>query len=92
MYSIAPVFSAVVLGEQYYGAHATEKPLLVTSIYSAYVIMPILLLVRVRHPAVFAPYSKGAAKGSAAAQPAPKTKAQSPRLEKSPSRRHARHP
>ena len=52
------LWRAVVLGEQYFGAHATEKPLLVTAVYSAYVIVPLLLLARVLGtPQVFAEYT-----------------------------------
>ena len=47
----------IVLGEQYAGQHATEYPLLVTAVYSAYVIMPCVVLARVWHPQVFASYA-----------------------------------
>ena len=43
----------IVLAEQYAGPHATAKPLLVTAVYAAYVIMPILVIVRVWSPEVF---------------------------------------
>lgn len=49
----------IVLGEQYFGEHATDKPLLVTAVYSAYVVMPLLLLARVWQPQVFASYTYG---------------------------------
>lgn len=56
----------VVLGEQYFGAHATDRPLLVTGVYSAYVIMPLIVLARVWQPIVFGPYGP-APKAQAAA-------------------------
>ena len=48
----------IVLGEQYYGEHATPKPLLVTAVYSAYVVMPLLIIARVWSPDVFSPAGK----------------------------------
>lgn len=45
----------IVLGEQYAGQHATSKPLLVTAVYSAYVVMPLVVLARVWSPDVFPP-------------------------------------
>ena len=65
----------MVLGEQYAGAHATDKPLLVTTVYSAYVIMPIIILYRVRHPILFASYApapKASAAKASAAKASPK--------------------
>lgn len=55
-----------MLGEQYFGAHATDRPLLVTAVYAPYVLMPLLLLWRVKDVPVFSPYkaSSSAAKGA----------------------------
>ena len=44
------------------GEHATERPLLVTSVYAAYVIMPLLVLARVWQPDVFPIGAKPATK------------------------------
>ena len=43
----------IVLAEQYFGPHASRRPLLVTAVYGAYVLMPVLLLVRVWSVDVF---------------------------------------
>lgn len=54
----------IVLSEQYVGPHATDRPLLVTAVYGAYVLMPLIVLNRVVwRPEVFADY-KPAADGS----------------------------
>lgn len=68
----------IVLGEQYFGSHATSKPLVVTAVYSAYVVMPILVLLRVWDPQVFPPATK--------AKAAKMTAAPSGRASKSPAR------
>ena len=48
MYSVVLLtILPIVLAEQYYGEHATAKPILVTAVYSPYVIMPLLMLARV---------------------------------------------
>jgi steroid 5-alpha reductase family enzyme len=53
--SVLLTIMPIVLAEQLYGEHATEKPLLVLGVYSAYVVMPIVVAWRVRNPAVFPP-------------------------------------
>jgi len=55
MYSVVLLtILPMVLTEQYLGPHRTEKPLLVTAVYSPYVIMPIVVLARVLpSPTVF---------------------------------------
>ena len=45
----------IVLAEQYLGPHATSQPWLVTAVYGAYVLMPLLVLGRVWSPQVFPP-------------------------------------
>lgn len=45
----------IVLAEQYLGPHATSQPWLVTAVYGAYVLMPLLVLRRVWSPQVFPP-------------------------------------
>ncbi|EOD07899.1 hypothetical protein EMIHUDRAFT_217878 [Emiliania huxleyi CCMP1516] len=69
----------IVLAEQYFGPHASRRPLLVTAVYGAYVLMPVLLLVRVWSVDVFpsTPLAKrkaaGLAGGEAAAPAASRT-------------------
>ena len=68
----------IVLGEQYFGEHATDKPALVTAVYAAYVVMPLAVLYRVKDAEVFpAPPAKGAARG----------RSPSPKPRRSPARR-----
>ena len=43
----------IVLAEQYAGEHRTDRPLLVTAVYSPYVFMPLVLLWRVWRTDVF---------------------------------------
>lgn len=57
----------LVLSEQYSGAHKTDKPWLVTAVYGAYVVMPIVVLARVRHAEVF-PRASAAGKAARAAR------------------------
>ena len=77
----------IVMGEQYFGEHATKKPWLVTSVYAAYVIMPLLVLARVWDAEVFPPStSKQAGRTGKAPPAANKTPA---RASKSPARRKA---
>lgn len=45
----------IVLAEQWFGQHATHKPLVVTFVYAIYVIMPCIVLVRVWDVEVFSP-------------------------------------
>jgi steroid 5-alpha reductase family enzyme len=71
----------MVLTEQYIGPHATDKPYLVTAVYGAYVIMPILVLLRVKDPDVF-PKEKAVKKAAVSKTPAKTPK----RAEKSPKR------
>lgn len=66
----------IVLGEQYFGTYRTDKPLLVTGVYGAYVIMPIFVLARVWAPQVFptpkkvaVPTSTGNQRGSTPSRP-----------------------
>lgn len=89
LFTIMPI----VLGEQYYGEHATKKPLLVTAVYAAYVIMPALVLLRVWDPQVFKPPPKAGAgraaastKGKGAATDAREAAKSPRRAAKSPSR------
>jgi len=79
----------IVLGEQYYGPHRTEQPLLVTAVYGAYVVMPILVLLRVRHPDVFPPTPAATATALKSQQEAKVTQAAS---NKTPPRRRATSP
>ena len=51
----------IVLGEQFYGPHRTDRPVLVSAVYAAYVLMPILVFLRVLDPNVFPRKAKGAA-------------------------------
>ena len=94
----------IVLTEQYIGEHATERPLLVTLVYSAYVLVPTLLLVRVRNVEVFEPYTRPlriprtasklpvSAKKTTPSKTTPSKVTPSRRASKSPSRRNSRSP
>ena len=79
----------LVLSEQYSGAHKTDKPWLVTAVYGAYVVMPIVVLARVRHAEVFLARVRGkagAARKSSSAADSDEAKAAAP----PPSRRRRR--
>lgn len=43
----------MVMAEQYFGEHRTDQPGIVTAVYGAYVVMPLLVLLRVRNADVF---------------------------------------
>ena len=58
----------IVLGEQLLGPHATSRPGLVLAVYAAYVIMPVIVAWRVRHPEVFPPRVIEEAAAAAAAE------------------------
>ena len=77
----------IVLAEQYFGPHASRRPLLVTAVYGAYVLMPVLLLVRVWSVDVFpsTPLAKRKAAGLAGGEAA----APAARRVRSPARKRA---
>ena len=67
--SVLLTIMPMVLGEQLFGPHATTRPGLVLAVYGAYVIMPVLVAWRVRHPEVFPPrIIEGAAAAAAEAE------------------------
>jgi steroid 5-alpha reductase family enzyme len=59
----------MILTEQLYGPHATHHPALILGVYGPYVVMPILILWRVRSPLVF-PRGAPAAREKGASPPA----------------------
>lgn len=67
--SVLLTIMPMVLGEQLFGPHATARPGLVLAVYGAYVLMPILVAWRVRHPEVFPPRAiEGASAAASAAE------------------------
>jgi hypothetical protein len=67
----------MILFEQYYGPHRTKHPWLITAVYGAYVVMPLLVLWRVASPNVFH-VKRGPMNASSKAQAKPEPRASPP--------------